>query len=491
MQSAKAYNVPAPSKKMHLYTSHFENVLGTSFELKVYTKKEQEATRAEKIALAEISKLSKILSSYDPTSEFSNWQKTYQQPVLISNELFEVLHLFDKWKQRSNGALDASAAVISKLWKQAESRQQIPTAQELAIAVAEVQQNHWKLDAVNHTATHLTRSPLVLNTFVKSYIIKHAADAAFASCKLDAIIVNIGGDMVVKGDLTEIVNITDPRASAENEDPMDQLLISNKAVATSGNYRRGEMIEGKWYSHIVDPRTGEPADNIISATVVADNATDAGALSTAFNVMPVNEGIKLAASMKEIEYLIITKNGERIESPNWKLLQVSKKTIDTQKTSYSEELLIEKEWKNELVINLELSEQEGYAKRPFAAVWIEDKDKVTVKTIALWYNKPRWLRDLREWFRRNGNTLATDPSAFSSTTSATRSPGNYTLKWDGKDDKGNILKPGKYTIYFEAVREHGGYDLLHQEINCTDKAQQFNLKGNVEIAGVSLDYRKK
>jgi hypothetical protein len=195
--------------------------------------------------------------------------------------------------------------------------------------------------------------------------------------------------------------------------------------------------------------------------------------------------------MKEIEYLIITKNGERIESPNWKLLQVSKKTIDTQKTSYSEELLIEKEWKNELVINLELSEQEGYAKRPFAAVWIEDKDKVTVKTIALWYNKPRWLRDLREWFRRNGNTLTTDPSAFSSTTSATRSPGNYTLKWDGKDDKGNILKPGKYTIYFEAVREHGGYDLLHQEINCTDKAQQFNLKGNVEIAGVSLDYRKK
>lgn len=491
LQNAKADNTPLPAKSVHLYISHYENVLGTSFELKVYTAKQQEATRVEKITLEEISKMSKILSSYDPNSEFSNWLKTYQQPIHISNELFEVLNLFDEWRERSGGALDASAAIIAQLWKQAETKQQVPSAEDLATAVAEVQQKHWKLDALNNTATHLTKTPLVLNSFVKSYIIKHTAAAAFASGKINAIVVNIGGDIFVSGDLTETVNITDPRANAENEKPMDQLLITNKTVATSGNYRRGEMIAGKWYSHIVDPRTGEPADNIISATVVAPNATDAGALATAFNVMSIAESIKLATSMKDIEYLIITKNGERIESNNWKSLQVPASAIEAKKTITTEKTIAQKEWKNELIINLELSEQEGYAKRPFAAIWIEDADKSAVRTIALWYNKPRWLRDLREWFRKNGNTLATDHTAFNSTTSATRSPGNYTLKWDGKDDKGNVLKPGKYTVYIEAVREHGGYDLLHQEINCNDKAQQFNLKGNVEIAGVSLDYRKK
>jgi thiamine biosynthesis lipoprotein len=67
--------------------------------------------------------------------------------------------------------------------------------------------------------------------------------------------------------------------------PLDKLMISNKAVATSGNYRRGQLINGKWYSHIIDPRTGEPAGEVISATVVSPNATDAGALATAMNVL--------------------------------------------------------------------------------------------------------------------------------------------------------------------------------------------------------------
>ena len=303
------------------------------------------------------------------------------------------------------------------------------------------------------------------------------------AAKINGIIVNIGGDMVITGDMNETVQISDPKADAENDAPIDQLLISNKAIATSGNYRRGEMINGRWYSHIVDPRTGQPANEIISATVVAPSATDAGALATAFNVLTPAECKALAATLPGVDYLIITRNGERIESANWKSIELIVPAAETRSK--------EKEWKNELLISLELSQQQGFAKRPFAAVWAVDKDGATVKTIALWYNKPRWIRDLREWYRSNGSAFSSDPSAFSSTTSATRSPGKYTLKWDGTDDKGNAVKQGTYTIYIEVVREHGGHDLLHQEITCTDKTQQFNLKGNIEIAGVTLDYRKK
>ena len=53
------------------------------------------------------------------------------------------------------------------------------------------------------------------------------------------------------------------------------------------------------------------------------------------------------------------------------------------------------------------------------------------------------------------------------------------------------MKQGVYTVYVEVVREHGGYDLLHQEVDCSKKAQQFNLKGNVEIAEVIISYGKK
>ena len=177
--------------------------------------------------------------------------------------------------------------------------QRVPTNEELANAVTEAQQLHWKLDATMQTATHLSNAPLMLNSFAKSYIIKHASDAANTSANVNAVIVNIGGDMVVSGNLDETITISNPKADAENEMPIDQLVISNKAVATSGNYRRGELISGQWYSHIVDPRTGYPADNIISATVVASNATDAGALATAFNVMSPSESIKLASGFRE------------------------------------------------------------------------------------------------------------------------------------------------------------------------------------------------
>jgi FAD:protein FMN transferase len=65
------------------------------------------------------------------------------------------------------------------------------------------------------------------------------------------------------------------------------------------------------------------------------------------------------------------------------------------------------------------------------------------------------------------------------------------LKWDGKDDKGNDVKSGKYTIKIEATREHGTYQLMRQELDWNNTPQLINLPGNVEISSVSFDYRKK
>lgn len=478
-------NANPPIKQAHSFVSHYENVLGTSMELKVSAYSQKQATQAEAAVLAEINRLNHILSGYDSNSEFSRWLKTNHEAVQVSKDLMTVLQLFDQWRLQSNGALDASAQLIAQIWKEAATKGEIPSAETLENAVHEIQQQHWILDPVHQTATHLTNTPLRLNSFAKSYIIQKATAAAMMSTNIQGLLLNIGGDIVIKGNLQETIQISDPKADAENDLPIDRLLLSNHAIATSGNYRRGELINGKWYSHIVDPRTGTPAAEIISATVIAPEATDAGALATAFTILTPEEIRLLASSIPGVAYLLITKNGEKIESENWKSLQVPLPVIE------ANDQLNQKEWKNELLISLQLSEQQGFAKRPFAAVWVVDSEGKSVKTIALWFNKPRWLHDLREWYRINGATMSGDPYAYGSITSATRSPGTYTLKWDGKDDKGNILKADKYTIYIEVVREHGGYDLLHQEINCNNSTQQFNLKGNVEIAGVALDYRKK
>ena len=478
-------NKPLKEKKSaQMHIVHYENVLGTSLEIKTAAFSEKQATLAEQTVLNEIERLSKILSGYDINSEFSKWMHTHHEAIKVSKDLFTVLQLFDQWRALTNGALDPAAEIVNKVWKEAAAKSVLPTQDALNNAINDVKQVHWILDTKNQTATHLSNTPLKLNSFAKSYIIQSAVNAAMSAAKLNGIIVNIGGDMVIRGDINEKVWISNPKADAENDAPIDQLMIQGKAVATSGNYRRGELINGQWYSHIVDPRTALPANEVISATVVTNSATDAGALATAFNVMKPSESMALAATMNEVDYLILTRNGERFESKNWKNLEA---TILPNIPIVNNE----NAWTKEIVIGLELAPQMGYAKRPFAAVWIEDQDQKTVKTLALWYNRGRWLPDLRDWYRKNGSSLSADPNTFVSITSSTRSPGKYTLKWDGKDDKGTVLKAGKYTVHIEVAREHGGYDLLQQEVNCNNADQQFSLKGNSEVGLVNIEYKKK
>jgi len=475
----------APHKGGRLFVSHFENVLGTSMELKVLAASAKDASMAEAAATKEIARLQKILSAYDDHSEFSGWLRTSNEAVRVSPELFEVLGLFDQWRIASGGALDASAEVITKLWKRSAAQQRVPTEQELRAAVGEVKEPHWTLDPVAHTATHLSHAPLMLNSFAKSYIIKRAADAAMRSGNTRAVVVNIGGDLVILGDLKETVQISDPKADAENDPPIDQLALANRAVATSGNYRRGELIAGHWYSHIVDPRTGQPADAVISATVVSPPATDAGALATTFNVLTPAESIRLAAGIPGVEYLIITRSGERLTSPGWHLLETPVAASPaSSKPGGAPDF--------ELWIDLEINlQKEGFAKRPYVAVWVEDENHAPVRTIAIWHERDRYLPELKSWYLKYRDLYNADKNTLGTVSSATRSAGKYTLKWDGDDDRGNPVKPGKYTIKIEAAREHGTYQLMRQELNWNDTPQSINLPGNVEIASASLDYRKK
>lgn len=478
---------PVWDKRTGLYVSHYENVLGTSLQIKVKTGSEKQASEAEAAALHEIGRLSHILSGYDATSEFSRWMQTTGKPIAVSRELFEVLDLFDQWRDRSNGALDASAQVISQLWKEAAARQNLPTKEAIQQAVAQVRTTHWQLDAHAQTATHTSQAPLVLNSFAKSYIIQHASDAAMLVNGVEAVLVNIGGDMVISGNHAETIRVSDPKADAENDAPLNQLLLNNRAIATSGNYRRGENIQGRWYSHIVDPRTGMPAGEVISATVVSPQATDAGALATAMNVLTPEEGAALATSIPGTEYLLVTKTGQQVKSTGWDALTIPEAPVPIAEKPAADQ------WDEnfELLINLELAQLPGFTRRPFAAVWITDKDKKTVRTIAIWYNKDRWLHELRAWYSANHDVYTGDAGDMRTISSATRSAGKYSLKWDGRDDKGNYVKPGKYTVNIEVVREHGSYQLMSEEINCAKKIQQVSLPGNTEVAGASLEYRKR
>jgi FAD:protein FMN transferase len=231
-----------PPTTVKTYTFGHENVLGTSLDLNVTAVDPGVARKAERIALAEIDRLNNILSSYQPGSEFSQWQRTRGVDVNISPELFEVLSLFDKWKTRTGGALSATAGIGVALWKKAETLQSMPDEMEISRVRELMHQEHWALDHVTKTARHLSGEPLLLNSFVKSYIVGKVATKVMSIPGVTGCVVNIGGDIVVSGAIQERVLVADPEADAGNAQPLSTLSIANKAIATSGNYRRGYTI---------------------------------------------------------------------------------------------------------------------------------------------------------------------------------------------------------------------------------------------------------
>jgi hypothetical protein len=188
--------------------------------------------------------------------------------------------------------------------------------------------------------------------------------------------------------------------------------------------------------------------------------------------------------------MLITNDGRQIESNGWKKTAIKEEQKKVLALSSDNK---QKKWddKYELAINIELATIEGFrVHRPFVAVWVVDEDKKPVRQIAVWFNKPKWLNDLRFWYAVYGEQFKAGGNSISSTSSATRSPGKYTLKWDGKDDAGNLVKEGTYTVNVEAAREHGTHQLMSQAVD-VKKQKHFDIAGNVEIASVSIDYRKK
>ncbi|GAB3014920.1 DUF2271 domain-containing protein [Spirosoma pulveris] len=491
---APALTSTVPSTSVGMYISQFDNVLGTSLTIKAIATSLVAARQAEQAALAEIERLSQLLSSYRPESEFSRWQATENVATRISADLFSVLAQFDTWFERTEGAINAGAEAVSQVWQQAAAAGTQPAEAELARATRAAQQSHWQLDHTNQTATRLSQAPLRLHTFAKSYVLERAAEAALAITDVQGIVLNGGGDLVVRGNWAEPVGVANPQADAENHAVLSRFAVQNGTVATSGSYRRGVQLGDDWFSHIVDPRTGQPANAIASATVVHPDAVTAGALATTFSILTPAESEAMAATLPGTEFFIVTNNGQQHSSPGWAATATSAAPVSNDLTAARLMHLApakDKLWNpdQEVLISLELPQFPGRSHRPFVAIWVEDEKGNPVRNLALWYNKPRWLPELRDWYaqRRNPDFEA----ASASVTSATRSPGAYTLSWDGKDNAGQFVKQGNYTVFIEAAREHGTYQLIKQQMDFNGKPKQLSLPGNVEITTAALDYRKK
>jgi thiamine biosynthesis lipoprotein len=242
----------------------------------------------------------------------------------------------------------------------------------------------------------------------------------------------------------------------------------------------------------VDPRTGYPADHVAGATVVSRSAVVAGALATSLCVLSPDDSQTLVRSVKDAEFVVTHADGRHVESAGWRAIATPPRpsrpapALVTPLTAAPQGT-----WSPgwQLAITVELARVNG--RRPYLAVWIEDKDRFPVRTLALWYDKVRYLPELRAWYRADRlRSMAEGTQIATTVSSATRSAGKYTLQWDGKDNAGALVKNGTYTVCIEASREHGTYQVARQDMDFSGAAKQVTLPGGSEVNGILLDYHQ-
>jgi thiamine biosynthesis lipoprotein len=252
--------------------------MGTKFRIIVYTPDEATANKATAAAFARIKSLDDSMTDYQPTSELMRLcDKAGGDPVPVSDELFFILQKSMEASRLSDGAFDVTVGPVVKLWRLARRTQRLPDPEKLAAARDLVGWKNVRLDEKEKTVQLLKKGmQLDLGGIAKGY----AADEAIAVLKKNGVeraLVAAGGDIAASGPPPGKEGWTIAIAPLEEAEGAagPTLTLHDAAVSTSGDAEQFVEIDGKRYSHIVDPKTGLGLVGRMSATVTAPKGVTA------------------------------------------------------------------------------------------------------------------------------------------------------------------------------------------------------------------------
>lgn len=482
------------------YSFHRDHILGTSFDLKVRGTSRLQAEACERAILAEIERLNKILNSRIPDSEISRLAAgRTRNSFKCSADLYNVMKACNSWRIRTTGAFDANVGELFELWQAAAKSNKLPTAKQLAEATGRLKKASWRLDTRARTVRASSKLHLMTDGLAKGYIIDKALAAGRKQTpQAKGLLVDIGGDIATwsapgAGDAGKWpVGVADPFRSEDNAPPAATLSLANRSVATSGSYARYFKIGSKRYSRIIDPRSGRPADGVVSATVVADDTVSADALATAMCVLTPYRSVALANRLSNVECLIVDSAGKKHRSRNWSAPESTKSTDRPIPTAGAGS----DRWPDGYCVKIGLTLRENPPSRsrkkkkkyhrPYVGVMIADDGGNTVKTLALWVErKTKYDKELKDWYRMGRGYRAKVRRAVSR---GTRGPGDYTLLWDGRNDDGKPVKPGNYGLLIEINREGGSHVYMRANINCRTSPASARMEPNNESEGAWAKY---
>ena len=298
--------------------------MGSPFTISIYANDSAKAAQAASLAFHCADSLNEIFSDYIDSSELNRLNATSGQNrfVPVSEALFDILKYSIEAATLSNGAYDISMGPVVKLWRKARKEKRLPDLDSLKVAM---QKTGYRFIHLNdkERSVWLEKEGMLLDLggLGKGYV-AHAALSVIQSRGFKSAMVNAGGKIAIgeapPGRKGWRIGITIPE---EKEALLPRLLLlKNTSVATSGDIYQHLDINGKRYSHIIDPKTGIGMTRQRNVTVIAKDATISDWLATACSVLPEKKSLKLIKKFPGAALLISElQNGKLIRksTPNF------------------------------------------------------------------------------------------------------------------------------------------------------------------------------
>jgi FAD:protein FMN transferase len=280
------------------HLAYTQPAMGTVFRIELYAENKDAAERAVAAAFKRVDEINAIASDYLPESEVSRLNREpANKEVAVSGDLIALILKSVDIARSTEGAFDITAAYAVQQWRRAKRQKQLPAAAQTAKAIAMTDWKALRLDEKSRTVTKLKDGLMLdLGGIGKGY----AADAALAVLKehgFTQALVAGSGDLAI-GDAPsgkegwEVALRTFERP--EEKDAVLHVTLSRCGCSTSGDLHQFLELDGKRYSHIVNPRTGLGLTERIACTVIAQDATTSDALATGMCVLGVDKGLRFA-----------------------------------------------------------------------------------------------------------------------------------------------------------------------------------------------------
>lgn len=492
-QSAAEQTVIQQVQGRHQDRLHQDHVLGTSLDMLAIGATPAQTQRAFSAAITEINRLDRVLSTYRSDSEISVLNQTINagKPIVVSKDLFAVINACETWRDQTCGAFSGRMGQLIQAHQNGHlsSDDQVDLAQQAHTAQV-------VLDATSQSVTRPQTIQFATDALAKGYIIDRAIAAARQAVpELSGLMVDIGGDVKVWGQAPRAsgwkIGLRDAGQRADNLAPTQALqLKQSTAVAFSGQGARDIVRDTTTDSHLLSPLSGQALNHVEHSIVVAPHAADADALATALTVMTPAEGMALIAQLEKTEAQVTLTNGESYRSSGWNDLVATEQNYGTMHTVANS---------TSSTTNATVAWPAGYSaildydipkpassnyKAPYLVIWVTDSSRKLVRTLHIFGPQAKWMDSNYIWWKRYGRMM----DNIDTVAQPSRAPGHYTVSWDGKDDAGQRVAQGKYTLHIEAAREHGGHSYTSFDIDAAPKSNTQNTPAKDELGDLKFRF---